>query len=179
VNTFLPFRSYAESAKCLDNKRLFKQLVECKQLWTGIHYQSKGWVNHPATVMWRPYTEQYMAYWRATLLEVVRRGAINPDAITRWRKLIDGIGLPLLKRCPWWMEHPAVFVSHRSNLYKKNPDHYRAFECQYTGYFWPDPEHERYTYLESGEPKSRRTIYLEEANQIMKDIYGIEGVREF
>ena len=32
VNTFLPYDSFEESAKILDNKRLYKQVVECKPL---------------------------------------------------------------------------------------------------------------------------------------------------
>lgn len=37
----------------LDPKRLNKQIVECKQILSAISGESKGWVNHPVTKMYR------------------------------------------------------------------------------------------------------------------------------
>lgn len=179
MNTFLPFTSFTYCAMCLDDKRLFAQAKECRQIWDAMHYRTAGWVNHPATAMWRPYTELFLSYWRTMLLQLTARGKVDPDCIARWRAMVDksDIGCMLRDR-PWWLDHPAVYVSHRSNLYRKSATLYRAFKCQPIGYFWPDPVQPRYTYLESGYPKSRRVYSLEEANEYIKDNFHIEGVSE-
>lgn len=48
MQTFLPFPSFIESARVLDNKRLCKQRVECLQILKALHDPSYGWQNHPA-----------------------------------------------------------------------------------------------------------------------------------
>lgn len=53
MQTFLPYPSFRESAKCLDNKRLGKQRVECIQIIKAINNPKYGWQNHPAVKMWR------------------------------------------------------------------------------------------------------------------------------
>lgn len=176
MNTFLPFTSYALSAQHLDDRRLFAQLKECKQLWAAIHFESKGWVNHPAARMWRPYTEEFLSYWRAILLETIKRGKVNPEALASWRRYVDSIDIPLLRARPWWLDHPPIYVSHRSNLYRKDRVFYRAFECQEIGYFWPDPTEPRYMYMVSGEPKTKRILSLEEANEEIKTLFHVEGI---
>lgn len=53
MQTFLPYKSFAESAACLDNKRLGKQRVEVLQILKALHNPSYGWQNHPAVKMCR------------------------------------------------------------------------------------------------------------------------------
>ena len=53
MQTFLPYPDFAKSAACLDNKRLNKQIVECKQILMALSGESKGWRNHPAVLMWK------------------------------------------------------------------------------------------------------------------------------
>ena len=59
MQTFLPYESFAESAKVLDWRRLGKQRVEGMQIIKAITGEKrldgkpyKGWINHPASVMW-------------------------------------------------------------------------------------------------------------------------------
>ena len=69
MQTFLPFESFRESAKVLDDRRLGKQRVEALQIIKAITGQKrldgkpyKGWLNHPCSVMWRPYVNALKHY---------------------------------------------------------------------------------------------------------------------
>jgi hypothetical protein len=57
MQTFLPYYSFEESAKCLDYRRLGKQRVEVYQIINILEGKNKtnGWVNHPAVKMWIGY----------------------------------------------------------------------------------------------------------------------------
>jgi len=55
MQVFLPYENFEECARVLDMRRLGKQRVECKQILQANCGQSKGWVNHPVTRMWRGY----------------------------------------------------------------------------------------------------------------------------
>jgi hypothetical protein len=84
MQTFLPIATtnYKEIAKTLDNKRLFKQLLEGWQILMvleeldpqGNKRIPKGWVNHPAVKMWRGNTLALYRYVLEMLWEVERRG---------------------------------------------------------------------------------------------------------
>lgn len=50
MQTFLPYPSFAESARVLDRQRLGKQRVEVLQLLRALTGQTKGWANHPAAL---------------------------------------------------------------------------------------------------------------------------------
>ena len=64
MQTFLPVADFKESAKYLDYKRLGKQRVEGMQLLNAMQpdYDKKGWLNHPATVMWTGYQNALKLY---------------------------------------------------------------------------------------------------------------------
>ena len=62
MQTFLPFSSIRRSVSSLDNKRLGKQRVEVLQILKALSGETKGWVNHPATAMWRGYEDALVFY---------------------------------------------------------------------------------------------------------------------
>lgn len=47
MQTFLPYVNFAESAKCLDYRRLGKQRVEAKQILDVLNGKTTAWQNHP------------------------------------------------------------------------------------------------------------------------------------
>ena len=49
MQTFLPFKSFQKTAKCLDYRRLGKQRVETMQILKALSQENYGWKNHPAT----------------------------------------------------------------------------------------------------------------------------------
>lgn len=131
MQTFLPLPSFRPSVSVLDTKRLGKQRVECVQILNALEGRSRGWVNHPATRMWRGYERALRQYLRACILEWVSRGYQNT------------IPLPERDDCcpmPPWLGNPEFHASHRSNLLRKDPAYYGAAgwtEPHDLPYVWP------------------------------------------
>jgi hypothetical protein len=80
MQTFLPDSNFKTSAKVLDKKRCWKQVVETKQLLCNLHAEnlpedwklSKDYVfrkrlNHPITQMWKGYEELLKHYYNIFL----------------------------------------------------------------------------------------------------------------
>lgn len=149
MQTFLPFESFEESAFCLDNKRLNKQIIECGQILQAISrsrevtlrgawwdaatktHQTRPvpWGNHPATLMWCGYGGWLRHYRNVMVYEWWRRGYKSHqegEEITRIFK-------------PWWLGNSDFHESHRGNLLRKNFSHYSQFFFgpMYEGYLWP------------------------------------------
>ena len=134
MQTFLPFTTFRASADVLDNKRLGKQRVEAYQIMRALTGESTGWVNHPATKMWRGY-ENYLAKYGAVIcLEWIYRGYKD----TLFPKFLDYHDqFPEIR--PHWYADEALHLSHQSNLYRKDPIFYARFA--HVGadlpYVWP------------------------------------------
>ena len=96
MQTFLPYPNIWASARCLDDKRLGKQRVECKQILitlgvdVGEHRGNpeSRWRNHPAVRMWRghelylaEYGEIMCAAWRNRGFKDTLREQFRPTAV--------------------------------------------------------------------------------------------------
>jgi hypothetical protein len=148
MQTFLPYPSYAKSARVLDHKRLGKQRVECKQILRALGVTvgqnaapSRGWVHHPAVVMWRGYEHSLCSYAIEMCVEWRRRGyqdsllsefrSARRDLFALWR---------LFKPTPSFVGNREFHASHRSNLLRKDPAYYGQFgwsEPADLPYHWP------------------------------------------
>lgn len=139
MQTFLPSPSFAESARILDNKRLGKQRVECKQILKALRgeYAATGaWVNHPATKMWRGHEWALCQYAMSVCDEWIKRG-FNDSLLTYF--------IPIAQEYPasfpsWFDDRPDLFASHRSNLLRKDPQYYQQFKWREgpdLPYVWP------------------------------------------
>lgn len=129
MQTFLPHPSFSNSARDLDNKRLGKQRVEAYQILRALSGMSKGWVNHPATRMWRGYERALSNYLRVMIAEWVSRGFKNTMDIPLYDE-----EAPM----PPWFGDDRVHSSHRANLKRKDPVYYAKYtEDPTTPYFWP------------------------------------------
>lgn len=137
MQTFLPYPDFEASVRALDKRRLGKQRVEAYQI-LRIHLypgQARGWVNHPATLMWKGYVDALKLYYNLCVVEWQRRGCTN-------RMLL----YPTVEQpeMPWWMGIPEFHLGHQSNLIRKDPDYYGPL---FPGvppdlpYWWPS-EHE-------------------------------------
>lgn len=146
MQTFIPYSVHALSARSLDRQRLGKQRVECKQILMALVGDSTGWLNHPATKMWRG-SERFLAdYALIVCAEWVERGYV--DNLTPWFEEVRGrFDLSATQRPAWWARN-AVHRSHQAQLLRKNREHYQdAFgltdeQVQYVlnaheGYVWP------------------------------------------
>lgn len=140
MQTFLPSPSYIESAQMLDYRRLGKQRVECKQILLALRKRQGGWVNHPATKMWRGYEYELASYGACMCREWAQRGyrdSLLPFFET-WAWMQEQQGDET--RIPPWLGDERVHASHRSNLLRKDPKYYARFgwvEPDDMPYVWP------------------------------------------
>lgn len=157
MQTFLPLPSFRGSAKCLDNKRLGKQRVECKQVLLclgveiGEHKPGKaGWRHHPAVLMWAGHEVALLVYAIVVCREWTSRGfqdRLEDEFVTAYGRLRPTIDV---NRYPPWFGSPELHASHRSSLLRKDLRHYSQFGWDdpiYLPYFWPvqisEPAHEK------------------------------------
>jgi hypothetical protein len=145
MQTFLPYPDYVGSARCLDNKRLGKQRLECKQIMlalgvaVGPHKPGKrGWKNHPAVRMWKGHTDSLIVYSTAICLEWKRRGFLDKLGDEFLALYCELVHTPTVK--PPWIGQGAFHSSHRSNLLRKDAEFYGKFgwaESDDLPYVWP------------------------------------------
>lgn len=137
MQTFVPYPDFAKSAAVLDMKRLGKQRVETLQILNALTGASKGWVNHPATRMWRGHTEALCAYGVAICDAWTAKGYQD----TCKAKMMNLVAPSSLSMPSWWGD-PVVHASHRSNLLRKDPEFYSQFgwdEPHDLPYEWRNP----------------------------------------
>lgn len=147
MQTFLPYKSFAKSAKCLDNKRLGKQRVEAMQILKillGANPNAK-WRNHPAVLQWKGYEGSLFAYLCAIANEWEDRGFNN----LLIRKYIKNLNTPKSKYFivlgntyikPIWLGKRKFHDSHKSMLLQKDHDWYSQFGWNVPldlQYYWP------------------------------------------
>jgi hypothetical protein len=131
MQTFLPHRSFTETMRCLDYRRLGKQRVEAMQILNALTGKSLGWRNHPAVLMWKGHESSLRMYLRCAILEWKRRGYRNTMAIPRADRCS--------RRKPPWLTS-ALIRSHRSNLLRKDGAYYGRFRWKVADdlpYVWP------------------------------------------
>lgn len=152
VNTFLPYPDFVQSAKALDYKRLGKQRVEAWQILSALRGQTQGWVNHPATKMWRGHEKLLCEYGIAICDEWISRG--YKDTM-RERFIAVHSELPDCE-LPFWFTNRQLFKSHKSNLKRKDPDHYDFDVDADMPYLWVDAVTKKITWgNKPNESKSR------------------------
>lgn len=145
MQTFLPYPSFRESARCLDYRRLGKQRVETKQLLLALgvpvgEHQPKrtSWVNHPACRMWRGHEVALCEYGITVCYEWLHRGyrdTLLPQFIEARRRLTASE-----QSDPNWIGWDSFHASHRSNLLRKDREWYGRFGWQEPAdlpYVWP------------------------------------------
>lgn len=166
MQTFLTYPLYRDSAKCLDNRRLGKQRVECLQILNTLakgefhrdvlyHYGTKlkktPWYNHPAVQMWKGFEGQLAIYGLYICNEWIKRGFKDtcfdklhkfiPEYAFSENHHIDYSGHSArLYPMPKWFSDSRLFASHRANLLRKDPIWYGQFgwtESPDMEYFWP------------------------------------------
>ena len=131
MQTFLPYRDFARTAKVLDTRRLGKQRVEVLQILRALTREKYGWQNHPAVRMWRGHEEALVAYGVAICEEWRRRGyndtcemKILEDAGVDRARLRTQRELLQADELPPWLGNRRVHRSHQAALKRKDPGHY-------------------------------------------------------
>ena len=140
MQIFLAHSNFSKNAKILDKKRLFKQLVECRQVLATMGEpilkndgspMKASHVHHPIHKMWSGYAECLKDYHNAILMECLDRGIktiIQPLQVDK-RKM----------KIPPFIGSRKFHNSHKSNLLRKNPEWYSQFKWNVKSdipYFW-------------------------------------------
>ena len=148
MQTFLPYPDFAKSAAVLDRQRLGKQRVEAYQILRALRGESKGWVNHPATRMWRGSERLLIRYTMAVCGEWLDRG-YNDTIMSKVVWMMNDHQYADHPDGAWAGMHPPflyddrLFESHQGNLVRKFPEHYGPLfpDADPTlPYYWPEGE---------------------------------------
>lgn len=117
MQTFLPYKDFAESAKVLDRARLGKQRGETRQLLRVLTGASTAWANHPAVRMWSGHIVALGLYGLDVCDEWRRRGYVDHQ-----REAIRALAAPYNygdAYYPVWLGDEAFHASHRAVLLAK------------------------------------------------------------
>lgn len=133
MQTFLPYPDFAATAAVLDPRRLGKQRVEVLQILRGLTMPGYGWRHHPAVKMWAGYEEALVRYG----LEICRvwsaLGHADTCATSLTTELASRCGVSPVRGqpelaatgdLPPWLGDPALHLSHRAALLRKDPERY-------------------------------------------------------
>jgi len=127
MQTFLPYPDFDKTAQTLDKKRLFKQLVESRQILATIGEKvtkndgglyKKTHIHHPIHKMWKDHRSCLKLYHNALLRECLNRNIktpIQPLIVTGKITVPDFIG------------DPEFHAAQRSNLLRKDRKYYSQF----------------------------------------------------
>lgn len=137
MQTFLPYADFQKSVEVLDYRRLGKQRVETFQVLNILldRTPTKGWRNHPVTVMWTGYEAALQWYQNLTIREWKKRGYKNT---MKYEKIQTGTLV-----MPPWFGDDRFHRSHRSNLLRKDFEYYSQYfnEPDNLEYFWPGTDY--------------------------------------
>ena len=117
--TFLPFASFAESARSLDMRRLQNQRTEARFVleWlerSGPYFDMS---DYGAARMWQGFRDALAMYYNAMLEEYERRGKTNGPTLPRAK-------VPATVQMPPWVGDERFHSSHRAVLIQKDPVFY-------------------------------------------------------
>lgn len=115
MQIFIPYSSPIEVARCLDSKRLNKQIIECNQIMKAIKGETKAWANHPIVKMYTGHL--YWVELYRDCLEFYKNG--HPDLAELFSARAD------MHRPSWMTE--ALCRSHRRRLVAKDAQFYKSF----------------------------------------------------
>lgn len=138
MQTFLPYKNFVRSAVVLDRQRLGKQRVEAWQILRTLTGESTGWINHPATKMWRSFENELAFYGICICEEWIARG-YKDSLLSRFIEYFD----ENIYEPPQWLGDSQLHLSHKSNLLRKLPNHYRQYWRRIPNnlpYLWPEPK---------------------------------------
>ena len=98
--------------------------------------ESKGWINHPAVKMWRGCEGQLALYGYECCTEWISRG-YKDSLLQFFGNFLSSVNN---FEVPSWIGDQKFHESHRSNLVRKFPEHYKVFWLDVKDdlpYIWP------------------------------------------
>lgn len=118
-----------ETAKCLDKRRLHKQIVECGQILSAIEGKITAWKNHPCVRQYRNH-ETWLRLYRSVLISYYEKD----------NAMAEKLNNQAVKLTPCF-HGKDYFDQMKRRLYTKDKDHYNHFS--YLGesnvnWYWDD-----------------------------------------
>lgn len=142
MQTFVPHTSFPDCAAVLDLSRLGKQIIEAQQIFKALTQPDYGWQHHPAVKMWRGSELCLVMYAKACNDEWRKRRGRSHGAYDNLMTILSQTFVKAQSyKYPRWWGNELVHESHRSNLVRKNPEHYRQFFPDVPldlPYVWPE-----------------------------------------
>lgn len=133
TNTFHISPNYAETAKCLDNKRLNKNITEAFQVFRWCIGEGVMQGNPHPYHMWCGFEESLLEYiaemhleWKRRFDAGLRGGKREHKNGLEAEELLSKIDASLYPK-PDWINDERVMSSHRSALLYKNFEWYSQF----------------------------------------------------
>ena len=130
----------------LDQKRLVKQLLECRQIMAALSGETKGWVNHPATKMWRGKESLLSYYTWHVAYEMDVRGYKWQNNFEKFKESAKKISTDKYGTFTS-DELDRIIYTHRGRLYEKDEEYYAKWLgyidykdyvcCDRCNYYWP------------------------------------------
>ena len=117
MQVFVPYPSPIDVAKCLDYRRLRKQIIECDQILKAISGASQAWKNHPVVKMYSEYWP-WLSFYKGSLVAYSQRN-IKAAEQCSWNARYACIEPPFLT--------PDLCDQHKRRLYTKAPELYPQF----------------------------------------------------
>ena len=115
MQVFVPYPSPIDVAKCMDRRRLLKQILEADQILDAISGQSNAWKNHPVTKMYFKHGLWLVTYRQC--LHLYFHG--NVKTAEYFSQDADDIRPPFLT--------DDFCDQHKRRLYTKAPEFYPQF----------------------------------------------------
>lgn len=141
----MPYIKYKQSAQALDDARLNNQINECKVMFKSLAGLIGAWKNHPATRMWKGHELALLTYGGVMAATWRDRQGLENDPRQAWfydmAKEYKGKFLRRSLLVPLWVGDINFHRSHRSNLLRKDPEHYGSMGWgevpDLMPYLWP------------------------------------------
>ena len=106
-----------DTAKCLDKKRLNKQIIEVNQLIKAIEGKTKAWRNHPVTVMYEN-DLNFLRGYKNCLTAYKENRIQDAEFFSKW---CERTKPDFLKDCGWYFENM------KNRLFTKDKQHYLQY----------------------------------------------------
>ena len=148
----------------LDRKRLNKQKVEANQILKASLGLTKGWINHPAVLMWKGYSNALKYYFNEITNACIRRGFQNNMTFyefteeqlnnVEYQTIQDYLlnGIPIEASIdkiifPWWFQWKPLIYSHQASLLRKDPKYHNLIFYMFDDYEFNHIELQEYALI--------------------------------
>ena len=134
MQIFVPYANPIKTAKCLDNRRLNKQILETIQILSANTGIDVGWkipkyiYNHPNTLLWIKDSSYLVGYLAWLLVEYKKRRNKDHKGLDILYRFFSSYILPCMFN-EYTINHltPEFCKQHQQKLLEKDKKHYSRY----------------------------------------------------